>query len=200
MMKFWTVLITGALLSILVAAGCSGESDPINPSPTGIDSDSMASGRCAGSQTCLWGYYNVTIDPVNMKAEAVVDRTCMFTANVTNFLNMNPASMTFLINDVQVQPGYTDVDIDVGLTHPFPGLPRYNGYDVRGIFMGNGSAELKYRDGLMYPVLAADQYMLNDPRDDIGGPDGYTRWFNLTEFNMGGMPLFQYTQGRMATP
>ena len=30
--------------------------------------------------------------------------------------------------------------------------------------------------------------------------DGYTRWFNLHEFSEGGMPLFQYAQGKLATP
>ncbi|MFH1675703.1 MAG: hypothetical protein ABIC40_01675, partial [bacterium] len=52
---------------------------------------------------------------------------------------------------------------------------------------------------LIYPVMGTDQFMLADPDDGYGGPDGYTRWFNKSEFSEGGMPLFQYTQGKVAT-
>ena len=153
-----------------------------------------------GSQTQLWGYYDVYVDVANKTATAILNRQAMFTANVVNLLNGKAASLSFHINGTPIGTGYIDVDIDVSITHPFPGLTQYNGYDVRGIFMGDGSAALAYNPKLKYAVLGADQYMLPDPTDSFGGPDGYTRWFNLPEFSGGGMPLFQYTQGKMASP
>jgi len=124
----------------------------------------------------------------------------MFTANVVNFLNSNPNMMSFEINEVVPTADYIDIDIDVSITHPFPGYPQYNGYDVRGVFMGEGSGTLSYNPDVIYPVDGLDQMMLTDPDDGFGGPDGYTRWYNVAEFSEGGMPLFNYTEGKLATP
>ncbi|MFH1677003.1 MAG: PKD domain-containing protein, partial [bacterium] len=124
----------------------------------------------------------------------------MFTANVVNFINAKPVNLGFHINSTPLGPDYADVDIDVSITHPFPGLPQYNGYDVRGVFMSDGSGYLDYNSDLAYPVLGTDQIMLADSDDGVGGADGYTRWFNKTEFSGGGMPLFQYTPGKAASP
>jgi hypothetical protein len=128
-----------------------------------------------------------------------LNRDAMFTANVVNFLNGKYSNLGFKINDTPIGAGYIDVDIDVSITHPFPGLSQYDGNDVRGVFMGDGSGSLKYNPELMYAVQGVDQTMLPDPDDNLGGPDGYTRWFNKPEFN-GTMPLFSYTQGKLATP
>jgi hypothetical protein len=181
---------------MVVAMGCSsGGMNPVAPN----DLTANASVD-RNSQTHLWGYYDVYIDIPIQTATAVPNREAMFTANVTTFLNGKPAALGFHINETPIGADYIDVDIDVSLTHPFPGLPQYHGYDVRGVFMGDGSASLNYNPDLIYPVLGFDQYMLHDPVGGNGAPDGYTRWFNLPEFSTGGMPLFQYTPGKMASP
>jgi hypothetical protein len=59
--------------------------------------------------------------------------------------------------------------------------------------MGHGLVKMKHNHDLMHSSLGADQFMLDDPVDGKGGPDGYTRWFNLTEFTTPG--LFGYTPG-----
>jgi hypothetical protein len=160
----------------------------------------MTTGSLNEAQTHLWGYWDVYVDIKSRTVEAVENRQAMFTANVVNFVNGKPGNLGFHINSTPIGPDYVDVDIDVTITHPFPGLPQYNGYDVRGVFMGDGSANLGYNPSLFYPVLGTDQYMLADPADGFGGPDGYTRWYNRTEFSGGGMALFQYVPGKMASP
>ncbi|MCK4720665.1 hypothetical protein KAU08_08400, partial [bacterium] len=105
----------------------------------------------------------------------------------------------FEIINIIFDPDYIDVDIDIIVTHPFPGYPEFNGYDLRGIFMGDGSLTLE-KGGLKYPELGVDQYMLPDPIDGAGGPDGYTRWFNFTEFSEGDFPLFSFTAGKITSP
>ena len=124
----------------------------------------------------------------------------MFMANVVKFLNEKPTSLKFKINKIAPATGYVDVDIDISITHPFPGLPQYNGYDVRGVFMGDGSLIMKYNPDLIYPEKHTDQFMFANPEDGYGAPDGYTRWFNRPEFSTGGMPMFSYTPGKVATP
>ena len=191
-----TLFIIAACIS--GSLGCAGNGSAVAP---GNHSQLMQSAKTDhAALTFLWGYYDVFIDIPTKTATAVVNRHAMFTANVVNFLNGTPPRLGFHINDTPVGSGYIDVDIDVSITHPFAGYTQYNGYDVRGVFMGDGSASLKYNSKLTYPVLGTDQSMLPDPDDGIGGPDGYTRWFNKTEFSQGGMPLFSYTQGSMATP
>jgi len=179
--------------------GCSGASH--NPSAPEVDRPTTKAVALADRhQTHLWGHWDVFIDIPTQTIRAVPNRQTMFTANVVNFINANPLKLGFHINGTPVGYNYVDVDIDVTITHPFPGLPQYNGYDVRGIFMGDGSASLAYNPDLIYPMPGPDQIMLPDPVDGFGGPDGYTRWFNRPEFSTGGMPLFQYTQGKAATP
>lgn len=182
-----------SIISIVFYVGCSGIEKPVAGGLFRENSEGLRR-----SQTHLWGYFEVSIDTEAKSVSVIPIRNAMFTANVVNFLNSNPTNMSFHINGVHTEPGYTDVDIDVSLRHPFPGLPQYNGYDVRGVFMGDGSGTVQ-TTGVIYPVLGTDQFMLNDPIDNSGGPDGYTRWFNKTEFN-GGMPLLSYTQGKMASP
>jgi len=150
------------------------------------------------TETHLWGLYDVFIDTGDGVVDCIASRNGTFTANVVNFLNTNPQGLQFDIIEIIPTTDGIDIDINIGITHPFPGLPQYNGYDVRGIFMGDGSRTLSYNSGDYFDP-ATDQHMLPDPDDSIGGPDGYTRWFNEPEFSEGGMPLFQYTPGKVST-
>ncbi len=197
MNRYSIVIIIVVILSFVL--GCTTGSNPVVPDP-GSGLTSGVQGLYKQSNTHLWGYWDCYVNTETWTIEFVENRAAMFTANVTNFLNSNPFSMMFNINGIITGPDYIDVDIDVGLTHPFPGMPQYNGYDVRGVFMGDGSFNMGYNNALIYPVFGTDQFMFPDPVDDNGGPDGYTRWFNISEFSGAGMPLLQYTQGNLATP
>jgi hypothetical protein len=143
----------------------------------------------------------VFINAEDRIVEAIPDRQGMFTANVVNFLNQSAANLSFAINKTVPGPDYLDIDIGVTLRHPFPGMSQFDGYDVRGVFMGDGSSVMEYNSDLAFPVNGADQFMLADPAAaGYGAPDGYTRWFNISEFTTGGMPLLSYTQGKFASP
>ena len=172
-MNRWTVLIAAVLMSMLVALGCSGgDGDPVAPtSDTGL---TESIGHTGQSQTHLWGYYDVFIDIENQTVEAVPSRDAMFAANVVQFLNNNPAGLAFNIVSTPVGVDYIDVTVDVSITHPLPGMPQYDGYDVRGTFMGDGGYSMSYGSGLRAAAPGTDQYMFN--------ADGYTRWFNLNDF------------------
>lgn len=188
------MVISAAVIVLWICIGCSGNVMPVVPEPAALSGSQEKT-----SNVHLWGFYDVYIDVESGRIEASLNRQAMFTANVVNFINGKPAGLGFKINGTTAGSDYVDIDIDITITHPFPGLPQYNGYDVRGAFMGDGSDTLAYNSDLVYPVLGTDQFMLPDPVDGFGGPDGYTRWFNKSEFSQGGMPLFQYTQGKMAS-
>lgn len=195
-MNRWTVLLTAMLLCTFVVMGCSGGGgSPVTPD-TGSGLTSGVTDRGAQAQTHLWGYWTIYIDIANQTVEAVPKRQTMFAANVVGFLNSNN-SLSFWINDTPVTPDYTDVDIDVTLTHPLPGLPSYDGYDVRGIFIGDGSATMAYNADLTFGVDDVDQTMLPDPDGGNGAPDGWSRWFNAMEFT--GAPPLGFVDGLIAS-
>ncbi|MCX6644944.1 MAG: PQQ-binding-like beta-propeller repeat protein [bacterium] len=199
-MKLFNVVLPLALACAIFVVGCSGSGASSNPvtldSNTGITGSSE---NVSHSATYLWGYYDVYIDIPTQTATAVPNRLVMFTANIVKILNGKEGALGCKINAIVTGSDYVDVDVDLSLTHPFPGLPQYTGYDLRGVFMGDGSASFIYNSDLIYPVLGTDQFMLADPVDGYGGPDGYTRWFNKPEFSTGGMLLFQYTPGKLTT-
>jgi len=191
----WTLLLMVFLVFAVI--GCSGDTtNPVatDPSPT----TSGALSPQATSQTHLWGFYEIAFDPFSGTIEVIPNRNMTFTANITTFINGSPANLSFNVNEIISDASFTEIDIDISVTHPFPDMTGYNGYDVRGVFLGHGSGSLNYLDGLDIPIPGTDQSMLDDPDDgDGGGPDGYTRWYNGKEFTVQG--LFGYTQGIFAT-
>jgi len=206
-MNRWTVLIAVFAIMALIVLGCSGNGgSPVTPT-TGPE---MTSSNTGQAQTHLWGYYDLYFDFDNQSVECVPNRNVMFTANTTMFINGNPANLGFDIFGTPVGVDYIDVDIDVTITHPFPGIHQYDGYDVRGVFMGEGSESLMYGSNLDYAEYASNQHMKDynplgddteymDPYDaPVGDPDGYTRWFNASEFTGGG--ALGYMPGKLATP
>jgi hypothetical protein len=200
-MNRWTTLLTVVVIATLVAIGCSGGS-PVTPTADQeqtpeLTTESNRTG--SGAQTNLLGYWDVYIDTGNGTVELLENRQAMFTLNLTNILSKQVAGLDFELNNIIIEPDHIDVDIDIIVTHPTPGYPEFNCYDLRGIFMGDGSLTLE-NGSLNYPELGVDQYMLPDPIDGAGGPDGYTRWFNFTEFPELDYPLFSFTAGKLTTP
>jgi len=203
-MNRWTVLLTALLFCTIAVLGCSGGGGtPVTPGTgPGITTGTPTHG--AQTQTHLWGYWNCYVDIENQTVEAIPDRSVMFSANVVTFLNGQPTGLMFVINETPVDPSFIDVDIDVTLTHPLAGMPRYDGYDVKGVFIGNGSKTLSYDSALSYGIQDTDQTMLEDPDPasypgDVagGGPDGFTRWFNPIEFTVKG--VLGFTEGKLAS-
>lgn len=197
-----TAIYLLSLILIMSGISCSNSSNPVASSIS--EKDSMEVQRQNLSQTHLWGYYDVSYDPATNIISAVPNRNVMFTANIVQYINMNPANLGFNIINTASGTGYVDVDINVSITHPFPALSAYKGYDVRGIFIGNGSKNMIYDTELKYAVFGKDQFVFNDPNvgdaagdQPGGGPDGYTRWYNPAEFLQPG--LFGYTKGIYAS-
>ena len=181
-----TALFTMLAMIATLGLGCSGSGNPAIPNP---DSGFTSGIEGASTHTFLWGYYDVLMDLETETVQAIPNRNMMFTLNVVQFLNMNPATLSLSFNSIENMGDYVDVDLDVSITHPIPGKPNLNGYDVRGCLIAEGSAIMAYNTDLRYAVNGMDQYLLN--------ADGYTRWYNRPEFQTSG--IFGYTQGIYAS-
>jgi len=188
------LLLVKVLIVVLAIAGCSGSTEnPVNPSSQSGSSPGLTldnpTARGAGAHTHLWGYYDLYFDLGSKSIDAVPNRDVMYAANVVQILNSNLANLEINVNDTPVGDSWVDADFDVTLNHPLPGMPEYNGYDVRGIFVGTGSSALHYGNGLRIASPMYDQIMTN--------PDGYTRWFNPIEFGTSG--VLGFTKGTFQT-
>ncbi len=197
--RYVSVLAVSLTLTLILLS-CSGH--PM--SPPDVEGDITQSPSSEASfetgQTVLWGIYDVVIDPETMTATIEPDRHAMFAVNLVNILNQHTTSVNVNVVNSQTGAYGTVFHVDLTLIHPFPGNTGLNGYDVRGVFMGNGSGTLAYNADLTYPMFGFDQSLSGTGGDFSEGPDGYTRWFNMPEFSTGGMPIFSYTHGEKAPP
>ncbi len=186
------------LILLFTAYGCGGKGrSPLTPGPPSSDGAiaPLAERQAAdsGSSRVLWGFYEVSIDGSTLEVEIVPSRRSMFTANVTHFLSP-PVSPRHCLA-IEILPG-SDIpnrylDINVTLVHPFQGLNQYKGFDVRGIFMADGSHVSEHDPAIRYGTAERNEaYMLN--------PDGYARWWNATEFT-DPMPVLSFVNGALAS-
>ncbi len=189
------LLLLSLILMLFVSFGCSGSGSPISPS-TGSDSiadfSNGQSGTAKANRT-LWGMWHVSIDPRTYDIDIVPIRGAMFTCNVTQFMQppISPTHMISLTLDSVASDFPNGLYVmDVTLRHPFPGMNYYNGFDVRGIFMADGSI-----------VGEHDSTVLMSGDDDsvLENADGYTRFWNWTEFTSY-ESIFGATHGKLAPP
>jgi hypothetical protein len=176
-----TVLLTVVEIALLLNVGCNGgDSNSFGPVAPG-NSPEITGTNIAQAQaghTSLLGYYDIYLDIENQTAEVVANRTSEFTLNIVPFLNqMNDPPMgisfegAFTYDDSN--PGRTDVSVCFTWHHPFQALDQYKIYDFMGVVITNGTNYPGY-PGLRRAKRGVDTYMTN--------ADGYTRWFNPTEF------------------
>ena len=184
-----TASVMVALVVILMSFGCSGGKGGAPTMPGEMSAQATGS---TGSGRVLWGFFQISIDPSTGNCEVTPLRGAMFNCNVVKFLQ--PPSSPIQLVTVNVNPdsdfttGY--LDLDVTLRHPFPGLDKFRGFDVRGIVMGGGSVPFNF-DQTVFRAGPADLVMEN--------PDGWTRWWNPTEFTTFNT-ILGYTKGSKAPP
>ncbi len=166
---------------VLSAVGCSSVHQvPVIPNvdASGTDTDTHAG-------QVLLGLYEIDIDPVSGGATAIPIRVAQFQVNVVRFLQPpagDPTSLSIRINTDGTSLSEGLIDLDVSITHPFPGT-NIRGFDVRGIVLGErGTRVSDFDHEATYP--AEDEMRLLNA-------DGYTRWWNAAEFLTPG--LFGYT-------
>jgi hypothetical protein len=175
-------------LAVFVLSCSGGINTPVQPGSEGGKwaSKGERTESTGGSQ--LWGLWDVSWNPSKNTFEAVPLRSAMFALNAIKFINASPSNLIIKVNSIQPETDHKDFDLDIGLKHPFPGLDMYTGFDVMGVFMGEGSGQ--------YP--GSKEFHIAGPNDQqLLNPDGYTRRFNATEYTGAGqiMPLQGYFPG-----
>jgi hypothetical protein len=173
-------------IGMIISAGCGGH-DPSNPAAPGISApgaqNSTDSIDKTQTQRTLWGIWDVGINKLDGSVEIVPLRDSNFHINALNFLEPPVLKGLSIDNTTLVIDQKENlVKVDVKLVHPFPGLNKYMGFDVRGIVLMPGS-EIPSSDLSLVFSGPTEPRLLN--------PDGYTRWWNPTEFPGSGIFGFQ---------
>ncbi len=186
--SFQRCIVIGTVALLMLSCGKSSNG-PVQPVLT--DSTPIAQSQAANGKA-LWGLWDIAIDTGTGSVEAVPLRGAEFTANVTIFLQPPMGSLTYLkFTDLDLTdwPDLGIIELDVGLTHPFPGLDMYTGFDVLGVFRHNGSYASGYDAAATWGEKGVDGVLLN--------ADGHTRWFNRLEFPS--PTLFGYVPGAIGS-
>jgi len=176
-------LLVLALIAVAFA-GCAG-SGGSSPSPVEPGLSRTDTHRSVGNRV-LWGLWQFRVDMRSPKIDIVPLRTGL--AHVNALRLAEPVPLKYLTYDedtlvVDYPKGLLDVDIV--LTHPLPGYPEFTGFDVRGVFISDGTrGGLSLDDSLSFPKVEESR-LLN--------ADGYTRWWNPREFT--GVGLLGYHDG-----
>ena len=146
----------------------------------------------SNSRTSLLNYYDIFFDFESGNFEAVQNRNAAYTLNIVPFLNlMSDPKFGISFGEVLLHeddPEILGVDVEFRIHHPFPGLGQYTAYDLMGVLVCDSAGTLDY-NSLTLPVRGESTFMKN--------PDGYTRWFNPTEFTSG--LIFGYEPGGWQT-
>jgi WD40 repeat protein len=183
--KFQSALLPPLIFLII---GCGGSGNPITTS----DAD-VTGGRSTAfqsSHSLLW-YGFVSVDPERSRVELLPARNAADHFNVRKFVEDGPCTDCLGISNFQALPDGV-ISLDVRLTHPFPGLDQFTGFDVRGIAMFNGSEH--------WPSMGLDVPSFESGDGELLNPDGYTRLFNPVDFPPGSMgaSIWEYSKGKLA--
>jgi hypothetical protein len=183
------------LIAFLVATVTGCARDPLVP-PSNSDEQPALSGNSDVGEGPyhLWGEYHLYINDTHEQIDVVPQRQGRFHLNTLKFLESycsDCLKINYLHNN-----GDGTVDLSVQITHPFPGLRQYTGFDVKGIVMFQGSREFDWNPpSLFYPEnYRVSSRLLGDP--ELLNADGYTfRWCPM--FDIGSsMPIFNYWPGK----
>ena len=164
----------------LILSGCAGSPT----SPDIVQGPELTAARDVAGQAhqCL-GYYFATVDKDTQAVEVIEIRSGQWHFNLTGILNQTMGVSAKMVPG-QSDPSHGLFVLDITLKHPFAAKPQFSGFDVKGILMTPGTLHV----GSLVFADADETRLLN--------ADGYTRWWNPTEFTQPG--ILGYTKGNLA--
>lgn len=178
------ILKISILLAILIITGCSD--NPTAPGPQGQETITHETSGDP-SPNKLMGYYTFSVNTESGDAEMVPMRGADLHLNLMPVFNTSMGIALALVPDESDIPNGVFA-FDISITHPFPDKPELTGFDFTGIFMTPGSVPLG-------PFTFAG---LDEIR--VLNADGYTRWWNPSEFTKAGFLGYTEWVAANATP
>ena len=194
------------LISVCILFGCSSLGNPIAPDEPGEIQQSL---RLPQDARWTWDIGLYRVSPDHSSIERFPQRAAEWHLNVNMFVEPPFCDSCLMIGKPNVQPDGT-IMVKVILSHPFPGKPRYTGFDVRGTIMFPATRYWEKK-----PMLIGDKE--KNPVFEIGGSvplffsraedgggqllnaDGFTLYF-FPGLEIGpDQPIFKYSKGKYAS-
>ena len=172
--------LIGIIILLSAVFGCSGKSgSPVTPDtnePPSLTGSSQSDAAPLPDSHELLSVWHVIFNPDSEDFELVGLREADFHLNIMKFLQPPlPMGLTLDLNSFDLVAGL--VDVDIAITHPLPATD-YRTFDTKLIVMGMGDIVTSGLDpGLTYPAQNGFRLI---------NADGYTRWWNATEFTTEG--------------
>ncbi|MFH1677002.1 MAG: hypothetical protein ABIC40_08240 [bacterium] len=181
---------TSGLILLLVTISCAGK-NPVTPDKPGISPGATPAISSSGSSDnrLLWGYWDVYISADRSGVEVIPNREGMMHLNAVRLLETMPCSTCLKIGNIKVV-GPNLIEADLTLIHPYPGVLKLTGFDVRGIFISESNFE--------FPV-SGRKIAWGTDLPIVLNADGYTSLFNPTEFPPTSPPALGYIKGKFST-
>ena len=181
MFRNHTVFVAVILLLAVLICGCG--KDPalpsVDPDQTSNAQDTPADGR----NHTLLGLYNIVIDTGTWEMDVVPVRTTDIHLNLTGVMNAT-SGMSIALVPAECDFPTGLIVFDMTLTHPIADALQFTAFDMRGIMMTPGS------------LVVDDVTFADFDETRVENADGYSRWWNPTEFTTQG--IFGYTIGNIA--
>ena len=173
------------LFAVAILTSCAGTDvrEPITPSP------SVANAITGADNRYVWGLWDVRIASDHQSVEVIPRRSADMHLNVVRLLEVTPCNTCLTIGNLHVTAP-NELEADVTLSHPFPGLLKFTGFDVRGIFIA--------QTDFTFPV-SGRKIGWGDTVPRMLNPDGYTPLFNPTEYPQTFPAALGYIPGKYAT-
>ncbi len=168
---------------IFILTGCSGGS----PTAPGTQDQSPRMETSGPNNRILFGLWHVDIDPQTGEMDVFEFREASFHLNAVSLLEQAPPfSIGAEVLGLSVPMRF--LAVRVRLTHPEIN-PVFRAFDVRGIVFSKSTDTSWTEPGLRLPKLGDNLYLRN--------PDGYTRWWNPSEFLPGAGGIRKYFNGKL---
>ena len=144
-----------------------------------------------------WGEWTLYIDETHTQIDVVPKRQSRFHLNALKFLESYCPDCLEIVGFHNNGDG--TIDLTVRITHPFPGMPEYTAFDMKGIVMFEGSHE--FPDNLeklpLYPQnFRASWRLMGDP--ELLNADGYNYRWSPWYDSGSEMPIFNYWEGKFS--
>jgi hypothetical protein len=177
------------LVLLLSVCACStGKNTPTIP-PIAPSTSNSSTTMSQNSNRTIWGLWDVTISADRTKIDIIPMRSADMHFNAVRWLEVAPCQNCLSVSNLQPIPP-NKLQVDVKLQHPFPGLLKYTGFDVRGVFISQA-------DYAFQPSGRSIAWGDTVPR--LLNPDGYTSLYNPTEFPPTQPAALGYIPGKKAT-
>lgn len=178
------------IMVFLVGCSSGGSYNPIIPgdSITGQFNSEITPLKEARNNRALVGLWDIHVSADRQTIDVIPQRASASHFNLVYFMETDPCHDCLKLKNFETAPPF-GLNLDMQITHPFPGIPELTCFDPRGIIITKG--DTYFPGWVKFCTLEWGSLILLNP-------DGYTSIFNPTDYPQDAPvhPLLKYVPGK----